>query len=201
MSEANAAAEPIHVDVRDESVARVYAEALYNAARKQGKVDTMLQQLEALVHEVFAAEPFLERGLASGAVRRDRKREAIDRAFGGKADPLLVDFLQVLNLHDRLGLLRAIARAFRDLNDEQVRRLRVRVGVATPLTQDQEGRLKAELKAHYNLDPVLDVKVDPDLLGGMVVQVGDWVIDRTVKSRLELLRKQLMAGSYHVQDR
>jgi F-type H+-transporting ATPase subunit delta len=201
MSEANAAAEPARVDVRNESVARVYAEALYNAAAKQGKVETVLQQLETLVNQVFDAEPYLEKALASGAVRRDRKRSAINRAFGGSADPLVVDFLQVLNNHDRLGLTRAIASAFHELNDEHKRHLRVRVGVAVPLTSQEEERLKAELRAHYNLDPILNVTVDPDLLGGIVVQVGDWVIDRTVKSRLERLRNQLMAGSYHVQDR
>ena len=61
--------------------------------------------------------------------------------------------------------------------------------------------VEAELKANYKIEPILNVNVDPELLGGMVVQVGDWVFDTSVKSRLERLRNQLMAGSYHVQDR
>jgi len=201
MTEANAPAEHPRVNVRDEAVARVYAGALYEAAKKQGKADVVFQDLEALVDQLFAADPVLEKALASGAVRRRRKREVIDSAFAGKADPLLVDFLQVLNNHDRLGLIRAVLGAFRDLNDVHARRIRVRVRAAAPLTPEQENQLKAELKAKYNMEPILNVKIDPELLGGMIVQVGDWLFDGSVKARLDRMRHQLMAGSYHVQDR
>src|SRR5262245_33677073 len=201
MTEANAPAEQPRGNVRDEAVARVYAEALFEAAQKQGKAEVVFHDLEALVDQLFAADPVLEKALASGAVRRRRKREVIDNAFGGKADPLLVDFLQVLNNHDRLGLIRAVLEAFRHLNDEHARRIRVRVRAAAPLTPEQEDQLKAELKAKYNMEPILSVKIDPDLLGGLIVQVGDWLFDGTVKARLDRMRNQLMAGSYHVQDR
>jgi F-type H+-transporting ATPase subunit delta len=195
-----APAEHVRLDVRNEQVARVYAEALYNAAQKQGKADPVLQQLVNLIDDVFGADPLLEKFLASRAIRRDVKRSAIDRAFGSQADAMIVDFLQVLNNHERLGLLRTIVQQYRELNDERTRKLRVKVRAAAALTTQQEDRLKAEIKATYNMEPILNVKVDPDLLGGMVVQVGDWLYDSTVKSRLERLRNQLMAGSYHVQD-
>src|SRR5688572_15536999 len=151
MSKAKANTEHARIDVRDEQVARVYAEALFNAAQKQGKADAVFEELSKLVDEVFAADPLLEKFLASGAIRRDVKKASIDRAFGGQADAILVDFLQVLNNHDRLGLLRAVAGAFRNLNDERARRFRVKVKVAAPLTAQQEEKLKAELKATHNM--------------------------------------------------
>jgi F-type H+-transporting ATPase subunit delta len=201
MSKDKAPAEVPRINVRDESVARVYAEALFHSAQKQRNADVVLQDLDALVNELFVADPVLEKALASGAVRRKKKDAVIEQAFNGRADAIIVDFLHVLNNHDRLGLIRAVHKAYHGLIDEQAHRMHVRVRVAAPMTPQQEERLKAELKANYQMDPVLNVKIDPELLGGMVVQVGDWVFDRSVKSRLERLRNQLMAGSYHVQDR
>jgi F-type H+-transporting ATPase subunit delta len=201
MSKANNHAAESSVDVRSQQVAHVYSEALYNAAQKQGKAEALLEQLQSLVSELFAAEPLLEKFLASGAIRRDVKRATIDRAFGGKADPLLVDFLQVLNSHGRLGLVRAAALAYRDIHDQRSRRVRVKVRAAAPLSSAQQDRLKAELRDNYQLEPILDVRVDPDLLGGMLVQVGDRLFDSTVRTRLERLRNQLMAGANYVQDR
>jgi F-type H+-transporting ATPase subunit delta len=196
MSEAGAS-----VDVQSQQVARVYAEALYNAAAKQGKVEAILSQFDSLVAGLFTGDAMRERFLGSGAVRRDVKRDVIDRAFGGNADPLLVDFLQVLNLHDRLDLLRAITRSFRELHDERMRRVRVIVKSAASLSNEQQERLKRELRENFKLEPILDIRVDPELLGGMVVQVGDWLYDGSVRTRLERLRNQLMAGSNYVQDR
>jgi F-type H+-transporting ATPase subunit delta len=188
-------------DVRSQQVARVYAEALMHAAEKSGKTDLMLEQLSTLVHDLFESQRLLEKFLGSGAIRRDKKRDAIDKAFQGKVDPLVVDFLQVLNAHDRLDLLRAVWACYRELHDERARRMRVKVRTAAPLTNDQETRLKNDLRDTFKLEPILDVKIEPDLLGGMVVQVGDWLYDGTVKTRLERLRNQLMAGANYVQDR
>jgi F-type H+-transporting ATPase subunit delta len=188
-------------DVRSQQVARVYAEAIIQAAEKQGKSDIVFEQMTALVHDMFQSQPLMEKFLGSGAIRRDTKRAAIDAAFGGKADPMFVNFLQVLNNHDRLDLVRAIWSCYRELHDQRGGRMRVKVRAAAPLTNEQQEQLKRELHDYFKLDPVLDIRVTPDLLGGMIVQVGDWLYDGTVKSRLERLRNQLMAGANYVQDR
>ncbi len=188
-------------DVRSQQVARVYAEALVHAAQKTGKLDLMLEQLTTLVHDVFESQPLLEKFFGSGAIRRDTKRAALERAFQGKADPLLTDFLQVLNNHERLDLVRAVWSCYRELHDRLKSRMRVKVRSASALSKEQEEQLKRELHDEFKLDPVLDVRVVPELIGGMTVQVGDWVFDSTVKTRLERLRNQLMAGANYVQDR
>jgi F-type H+-transporting ATPase subunit delta len=188
-------------DVSHQQAARVYAEALLNAAEKQGKVDVMLAQLTALVRDLFAAQPLLDKALGSGAVKRQVKRAVLQQAFEGRADPLLVDFLQVLNNHDRLDILRAIWACYREKHDERGRRMRVKVRAAAPLTAQQETRLKAELHDTFALEPILDVRIEADLLGGMIVQVGDWLFDGTVRNRLARMRNQLMAEGNYVQDR
>src|ERR1700722_2863428 len=188
-------------DVRSQQVARVYAEALIQAAEKLDKTEVLLEQLTTLVHDLFEVQPLLEAFLGSGAIRHDAKRTVIDAAFGGKADPLLINFLQVLNNHDRLDLARAVWSCYRELHDQRSKRMRVKVRTASPLSKEQEEQLKRELHDDFKLEPILYINVDPELLGGMIVQVGDWLYDGTVKSRLERLRNQLMAGANYVQDR
>jgi F-type H+-transporting ATPase subunit delta len=176
---------------------RVYAEALYKAAEKQGKVADLLADLEALVGEVFRRDPGLELFFASVSVGRDRKHQALQKAFETRADPLFVHFLYVLNQHDRLGLLRAIAEAFRTLYDRRSGRIRVEVRSAVALTDAERERLLADVRDVAGRDPVLIEKIDPDLLGGLMVCIGDWVYDASVRTQLENIRNQLIERSGH----
>jgi F-type H+-transporting ATPase subunit delta len=183
--------------VDEQRVARVYAEALLNAADRRQQADEVLTDLEGLVREVFTTDPQFEAFLSSSAIGRERKAEAIRKAFEGRAAEVFVNFLLVLNDHQRLDLLRPIAAAYRELRDERARRVRVRVDAAAPLAEDQRRRLEADLREAFRLEPVLDVRVDPELLGGLTVRVGDWLYDASVRSRLDALKQELIARSSH----
>jgi F-type H+-transporting ATPase subunit delta len=195
--------QPRHRTVLDDDtrhVAGVYAEALLEAAQKQGQAGELLEDLRELVGTVFARDPRLELFLSSPAVARERKAEAIQKAFRGRARDLLTNFLLVLNDHDRLGVLRAVVLAYRELYDRRSGRMRVRVESAVPLTDDQQERLRQELRAVFRREPVLEAAIDPDLLGGLVVRVDDWVYDASVRTRVEDIRKQLIErSSYEIQ--
>jgi F-type H+-transporting ATPase subunit delta len=189
-----------HETVLDDTarqVAAVYAEALYQAARKQDSPEAILDDLHGLVAEVFDRDPDLETFFASGTISREHKADAIRRAFDGKASPTFVNFLLVLNAHDRLVLLREIAETFRKIHDERTGRMPVVVRSAVPLGDDQLDRLRQELRAQYGKEPVVETRIDPELLGGLVVRVGDWVYDASVKSRLESIRELLTQRSGH----
>jgi len=188
--------EPI-ADVSAQRVARVYAEALLNAADKQGQSDDVVEGLDSLIRDLFQAEPQLEAFLTSSAIGRERKAQVIDKVFENKASVLFVDFLKVLNQHERLNLLRPILAAAKELRDERAKRIRVQVRSAVPLANDQENRLRQQLREALKLDPVLQMAVDPELLGGVVVRVGDWLYDASVRARLESIRNQLIARSSH----
>jgi F-type H+-transporting ATPase subunit delta len=108
-----------------------------------------------------------------------------------------MNFLLVLNGHERLDLLRAIVEAYRELRDERAGRVAVVVRSAVPLPGDQRDHLIQELRETFQREPVVEIQLDPDLLGGVVVQVGDWVYDQSVKSKLEDIRNQLIARSSH----
>lgn len=197
MAAASEARHEMVFDVGSQQVGRVYAEALLGAASKQNKAEIIHDQLDSLVDDLFAASPEFERFLASGAIRRHAKKEMIASTLEGKADPLFVNFLMVLNDNDRLNAIRPIRAAYRGLYDRQQHRIRVKVRAAAPLDSDQETRLKNELNEEFKLDPILDIRIDPELLGGMIVQVGDLVFDGTVRTKLDRLRNQLMVRSSH----
>ncbi len=177
-------------------VGRVYAEALYGAAEKQGQAAEILDELEALV-AVLDHQPGLELYLSSAAVARERKAQALRQAFAGRASDVLTRFLLVLNEHDRLNVLRAVVAAYRDLHDRKTGRVRVRVESAVPLPDDQQERLRQELRDVLHREPVLQTRVDPDLLGGLVLRVEDRVFDASVRTRLDNILRQLIEKSSH----
>src|SRR5262245_47439267 len=138
------AEEPMQADVSSQRIARVYAEALLNAADKHNQADAILEDLDALVREVFPKHPDLEAFFSTYAVGRDQKGEVLQKVFEGRATEQFVDFLQVLNAHDRLDLLRPIRVAYKDLRDQRARRVRVHVTTVVPLDDAQKERLIKE---------------------------------------------------------
>jgi F-type H+-transporting ATPase subunit delta len=187
----------LFADVGALRVARVYAEALMRAAEKQGKVEEVWEQLDSLVQELFPARPELEQFLASGAVTREDKAKFLDKVFSGRASELFRNFLFVLNRHDRLDLVRAIHQAFRDLLDARARRVRVEVRTAVPLDDGLRNLLVEQIRDLLHLEPALEERVSPELLGGVVLRVGDQLFDGSVRSRLLKLREQLRERSSH----
>ncbi len=184
-------------DVSAQRVARVYAEALLNAAQQRGQADDALAQIEELVGEVFRSYPNLETFLTSGATGRERKAALIKKAFEHRASEIVVNFLLVLNQHDRLELLHSIAAEARELYNERNNRIRVHVISATPLPDNQRERLLAELRNTFQVEPILQESVNPDYLGGLAVRIGTWAFDGSVRTQLETLRKQLIERSSH----
>jgi F-type H+-transporting ATPase subunit delta len=186
-----------HVDIGAEGIARVYAEALLNAADKKGEADAVREQFESLVRDVLDADPLVGAFFASPAVPSPVKAEAIRKACEGRASELFTNFLLVLNDHDRLELLRPTLAALQELYDERRRRLRVLVRSAVALADDQRERIRQGVQTAFQMEPVLDVQVDPELLGGVLVKIGDWLYDGTVRARLQAIRNHLIERSSH----
>lgn len=197
-----APAEPQVANVRSQQIARIYAEALLNAAAEFGEADAVLDELRALVLDIFRARPEFERFLASLAVGRDRKEAIIRETFAGKASDRFVNFLLVLNHHDRLELLRTIYFEAVALAEQRKGQMRVRVESAVPLADAQRDKLTAELREVFKRDPILELVVDPDVLGGLVVRVGDWLYDASVRTQYINIRNQLFeSASYEITTR
>jgi len=188
---------PHTADVTAQRVARVYAEALLKAAQKGNAADNVLEELQALVQDIFKEAPLFEKFLGSLAIGRRHKTAMLQSAFKDRANPVFFNFLMVLNAHDRLELLRPILAAYRELNDQRARRIRVEVRSAAPLPEDQRHRLSQELRETFRLEPILEEQVLPELLGGMTVRVGDWLYDASVRTQLQTLCNTLITRSSH----
>lgn len=184
-------------DVGSRRVAMIYAEALLNAAQKHGQAAEVLAELQGLVDEVFQKEPQFESFLATGAIGRDRKAQVIQTALLGRASEIFTNFCMVLNDHDRLELLRPILAAARELHEQRSGQIRVTVWSAVALPDDQQDRLRNQLRTTLKREPLVETRVDPELLGGMVVRVDDWLYDASVRNQLETIRTQLIARSSH----
>ena len=185
-------------NVRQARIARVYAESLLGVAAQNGQAEDVGDELDSLVRDVLGKQNDIGAFFASPAVTRRTREPIIEAALKGHASPLLGSFLGVLNQNNRLDLVRPIAAAFRDLLDKRARRVRVTVCSAVPLGDGERDEIRQTLATSLNKEPILDVRVDPELLGGLVVQVGDKVYDSSVRSRLNALRTQLMARGTNV---
>lgn len=191
---------PSVFDIDVLQIARVYAQALLAAAQKGDKVDLMQEHFDELFPtQVYDPSDPKNLGtlLRSGAIPRHRKEQVITDAFGGKVDELFLNFLLVLNKHDRLELVRPVAAEYRELRDKHYNRVRFQVRSAIKLSDEEKERIAARAAEYFNMKPVIVEIVDPDLIGGLQIQVGDTLYDLSLKTRLEQIKQQLLARSSH----
>jgi F-type H+-transporting ATPase subunit delta len=185
------------VGVAAQRIARTYAESLYRASTDQGQSDAIYEELNSLQTDLLSIREDIWLFFANPTINRHHKQAVIEKIFKDRASPLLYNFLQVLNEHERLDLLRVIRAELRKLLDERDRILRVPVRTAVPLADDQRQRLEEGLRNFFHMNPVLEPAVDPELLGGMVVRIGDMVYDNSVRTKLDKIRNDLIARSSH----
>jgi F-type H+-transporting ATPase subunit delta len=185
--------------VSDETteLAHRYAEALIGAAEKEGQVEPVLEELAEIEKDVLKAFPRFALLLASPRVSTAHKDQILTEVLGKGASSLVLRFLRVLNRHERLGMLDVVAREARAIWDQRNHRVSVHVRTAFPLDETQLQTLRDRLAALTGATPVLLVSTDPDLIGGLVVQVGDHRYDASVKNRLAQLRQRLIEGKMH----
>jgi len=176
---------------------RQYAEAFLNAATSEGAPEAALDDLDAIQREVLKEHPKFAQLLASAQVPAADKDRILLEVFGDRISGVLLRFLRVLNRHGRLTLASAVAREARQIWDRRHKRIPVQVRSAVPLDQGQQDALRGRVAAMISATPVLQLTVDPSLVGGLIVQVGDQVFDASVQNRLEKLRQRLIEGKTH----
>ena len=171
-------------------VARRYAQALTQEAQSKGQLDAADADV-ALLAETLDGSRELRLALTSPVVPAAKKRAVLDRLFRGKVSDLTARFLQLLVEKQRDGQIPEILEAYRLLRDERTGTVEAMVRTARPLSPDEADRLKAALEARSGKAVRMDLRVDPSLIGGLVVRLGDVVYDRSVRHQLDTLRGQL----------
>ena len=178
------------------SVARVYAVALLDSAQPKG-VDAVLGEYESFLDDVLTPQPAFERLLCSPMTAVEDKLRLIDSVLAKRGSELFVNFLRVLARHNRLDIVRAIAGVAQREHEHRSGQKRVQVTSAQPLSQAAANAIAAALQPVISAQPILETIVDPGLVGGVVIRVGDTVYDGSVRSRLKQLRARLRERYLH----
>ena len=187
----------IEADVGMEHIAGVYAKALLGAAENAGFTQTVLDEFDSLLADVLDHYPRLEAVFSSGLISAEEKAGVVDRVLGGRASATFVNFLKVVAHHGRLECLRAIYRQTHELFNELRGRVRVEVATAAPVRDDLAANIGRSLQAALGAEPMVEQVVDPELIGGVVVRVGDTVYDGSVANQLKIIRQQMIDRSVH----
>lgn len=173
------------------SIPRRYAKALFDLAVEQGKAEAWAERLSSLKQAVESSEE-LRDVLVNPIYTKDQRRAIAAKIVAAlRLDPQPANLLYLLGERNRLAYLGAIVDAFGALADEKLGRLRARISSAIPLDQGTAQSLANKLALATNSQVILERAVEPDLLGGVVAQVGRLTYDGSLRTQLEDLRNSL----------
>jgi len=178
------------------TVARVYSSAMLQLAEEHGDMDVLLEELRDLAGRVDADAAFAG-FLTDPTIDAGARKQAVEKLFRGRYSDLLVDSLQVLNLKGRLGLIRAVAEAYRLERETVQGRVEVHVRSATPLSDALRDQLRAAAGKHTGMEADLVETVDESVIGGLVVQISDEKFDASVATRLRRMGDALRERASH----
>lgn len=177
--------------MRDANIARVWAQALLELSTVRKCLGPCRKGIDVVL-AAMSDEPTLVDFLASPRIPADTKKTIFAKAFKGEIDPVYFDFLGLLVDRGRGPFFKPILERFRDLYNEATGRARARVWTAVPLTAQVEKKVTRELEKLFGKTIDLDSHVDPAVLGGLVVQVGDTRIDGSLQRELKEIRARLL---------
>jgi F-type H+-transporting ATPase subunit delta len=181
--------------MRDTTIARNYADALLSLATKANQVDEFGALIGAL-SEAVRATPLLHTFLEAPQVSGADKRTVLRKALEGRAPVTFVRFVEKLVANRRQALIPDIAAQYVDLVDQQVGRVHATVLVArTPASGDAE-QISKRLSEVLGKEVIAHLTVNPAILGGLVVRIGDTVMDGSVRRRLGALRQALISAHH-----
>jgi F-type H+-transporting ATPase subunit delta len=180
------------MDVTAERLARVYADAFWKAASKQAEPAAALDELRAVVTDVLDTYPAFDAVLASALVDQSEKVRLLDRVFGSRLSPTALNFLKVLSAHNRLELLRLVVKETQVLLRDHLGQVEVDVRVASEMDVALAAEVLERIRSHSAREPILRITVDPELVGGIIIKVGDRVYDGSLKTRFEMARRSII---------
>ena len=169
-----------------------YARALFEIAKERGLVDRVEQDLESIGNMLGSSAEF-RAYLLSPRIAQGEKKKAV-AAMMSNADPLSIDFVQLLIDKRREDSLVEIAKMFLDLKRQAAGIVHARVETVTELDERLMGDLKAKLEEITGKHVELETELNEDLLGGMRIHLGSKLIDGSLKRRLDALREKLYAA-------
>ena len=174
-----------------EEIAAVYARSLFEVARDQGKLEEIREQL-GQVADTLDAKRELAVFFFSPYFSTQEKEKGLESMLDG-AEPALMNFLKLLIDNHRMPFIFRVRRGYDALWREEHRLLPVQVTSAIELDPKTIEEIGEQIGASASREVQLTASVDPDILGGLIVRVGNSILDASVRNRLEQIRKQVVA--------
>lgn len=178
---------------RPVTAARRYAEAAFQIATRDGVVEPWQERLDHLA--ALLADERVDRLAAHPALPQEERERILREALGWAEDEAAFNLVRLLVRRGRTRLAPAIAREFRRLVQRSRGIVEASVASATPLSDAEEAAIRERIETMTGARVEMAVSVDPALIGGVAVRIGDRLIDASVRGRLERLREQLVAGA------
>ncbi len=170
-------------------VGKKYGQALFRAAKKYHKTDSIENNL-LLVLKFFEKDPSFKNFLVSPRIRDKDKKNLLKAIFENKISDILLNLFLLLIEKNRISFLPEICSEFRTLKKEDKGIIKAEIITAMPLDEDLAQKLKEKLEKKTKKKIEMEKKVDPSIIGGMVVVVGGKVIDRSVKYQLNQIKEK-----------
>ncbi len=185
---------PPPLTVEETGLSAPYAAAAWAAAEAKGQGEEFAAELEAFAGPAASGAPGFAAFATIGTIGAAERLKALT-ALKGNASDLLFNTLAVLNQHGRLGLYRGVAAEVRRLANAAKGQRRVTAVSATALPADQQDALRNILASALGAEPILEFAVEPALVGGLQVRIGETLYDYSVRANLARLRTDLLARS------
>ncbi len=184
-----------------EKIAGIYARALMELAAEASALQQVGEELD-MVCEILQRDDAVWRFFQSPLLLPEDKLSIIKQVFKEKLHETLFRFLGVLNSKRRLGVLPVIAREYRSLMNEKMGKRSVEIITSFPVDAPTKEKIVESLKQFFKTDVVLDLHVDPEMMGGMVIRSQDLMMDSSVRTALErmkhnLLNREIRGGTYY----
>lgn len=179
-------------DTKNTIIADRYAEALVDIA-KDGKLtfEKISSDLN-LIKEILIQSKDLNEFLINPTVSIENKKEIIDKVFSNEIDALIINFIKILIDKDRFSAFNEVLESYNKSLDNINNICRVNVTSAVKMSEESKARLKQKLEEKVRKNVVLDLDINSDIIAGLVIKIGDNVIDMSLKHKLEDLSKSIM---------
>ena len=178
-------------DVSADQIGQVYAQSFIGALDNNPElVGQAVEEFDSFLTAYFDANPKFEEILSSRLVSTEDKIDIINRTVTG-GSPMFLNFLKVVAKHERMDCLRAMYRQMYLQYEKMIQRLPITITTAVEITDQEAEKIGQSLIAQIGGNPIIQRKVDPSLIGGVVVRVGDTVYDGSVATQLKKLRERI----------
>jgi len=173
-------------------IGKRYAVALFNASQAEDVLDQVYGDAASFAR-LLQAEPNFRRFLASLQITSDEKKDLVSRAIGDRASGLFVKFVRLLIDKKRISAFDEIEKAFEALYEEDRGIVEVSVVTAIPLDLELERKAKATIEKRTGKTAKIVKRVEPGIIGGVIMIAGDQIIDGSIRNHLQEMRRELVA--------